>query len=221
MRYRSSIGTIAIALAFMTLAGARADDASKYPDLKGWWVRIDTSATAPVGIRPNRRACSRTRRWFRNTRRSWRRAWRTCRRAGQQFHGGMRSAPAHAADHDRLRRHGILRHARDHLYPAGGAREPCPPDLHRRTRLAQECGADAAGLFDRHLARRRRQRPLRRARGRDPQFSRTAHVRIERHAPAPGQSKHHHDGSTSTAPIRTSRNDQITTIDHARRVPGR
>jgi hypothetical protein len=42
MRHRISAAALAFAMALVTGAGARAEDASKYPDLKGWWVRIDT-----------------------------------------------------------------------------------------------------------------------------------------------------------------------------------
>jgi hypothetical protein len=39
---RSSFGALALAMALTAPAPARADDTSKYPDLKGWWLRVDT-----------------------------------------------------------------------------------------------------------------------------------------------------------------------------------
>jgi len=50
MLHRSSIGALAIASALlMPLAGAKALDDSKYPDLKGQWVRVGNPNWAPAG----------------------------------------------------------------------------------------------------------------------------------------------------------------------------
>jgi hypothetical protein len=48
MRYRSSLGAIAFATALLTtLAGACASEDSKYPDLRGQWVRVGSGQGAP------------------------------------------------------------------------------------------------------------------------------------------------------------------------------
>ena len=50
MLQRSSIGALAIALALLIpLAGAQALDDSKYPDMKGQWVRVGNPNWAPAG----------------------------------------------------------------------------------------------------------------------------------------------------------------------------
>jgi hypothetical protein len=48
MTYRSSIGCVALAAAFMTAAaGAQTNDPAKYPDWKGQWIRIGGGAYDP------------------------------------------------------------------------------------------------------------------------------------------------------------------------------
>src|SRR5258708_36517049 len=47
MLLRNSIATIALATALATGAGARAQDASKFPDWKGQWVGIGAAPDAP------------------------------------------------------------------------------------------------------------------------------------------------------------------------------
>ena len=56
------------------------------------------------------------------------------------------------------------------------------PHLHRRARLAQERGSLVRRLFHRQVARHHRQRPLRPARGRDPQPQGPARLRRQRAA---------------------------------------
>ncbi len=47
MLLRNSIATLALATALVAGAGARADDAAKYPDLKGQWVGVGADPDAP------------------------------------------------------------------------------------------------------------------------------------------------------------------------------
>ena len=47
MPHRNSIATLALAAALLAGAGARADDAAKYPDLKRQWVGVDAAPDAP------------------------------------------------------------------------------------------------------------------------------------------------------------------------------
>jgi hypothetical protein len=47
MLLRNSIATLALATALAAAAGARADDAAKYPNLKGQWVGVGAAADAP------------------------------------------------------------------------------------------------------------------------------------------------------------------------------
>jgi hypothetical protein len=47
MLLRNSIATLAFATALIAGAGARADDAAKYPDLKGQWVGVGADPDAP------------------------------------------------------------------------------------------------------------------------------------------------------------------------------
>ncbi len=50
MHYRSSIGAIALMAALlMSLSGAAAFDESKYPDMKGQWVRVGNPNWVPAG----------------------------------------------------------------------------------------------------------------------------------------------------------------------------
>ena len=67
---------------------------------------------------------------------------------------------------------------------------PTPPHLHRWARLARRRAAELRRLFDRPMDRSGRRRPLRRARGRDPQFQGSARFRIHRPAAARGQPDH-------------------------------
>ena len=46
MLLRNSLTTIALATALLAGAGARADDASKYPNWKGQWVGVGAAADA-------------------------------------------------------------------------------------------------------------------------------------------------------------------------------
>jgi hypothetical protein len=56
MPYRSSIGSIALAAALcVPFAGAQAFDESKYPDLKGQWVRADSGAPRYDPTKPSGR----------------------------------------------------------------------------------------------------------------------------------------------------------------------
>jgi hypothetical protein len=47
MQLRNSIASIALATALLASAGVRADDAAKFPNLKGQWVGIGAEPDAP------------------------------------------------------------------------------------------------------------------------------------------------------------------------------
>ena len=172
MLLRNSITTIALATALTTVllagAGARADDASKYPNWKGQWVGVGSRRGRGLGSGQARRG----------------------RAAGafdagisghlSEDHGGpcqrregsdhLPADRRHAADHDAVPADGDHRDAGHHLHPDQSQR------VQRRIFTdgrdwPEEIEPAYAGYSIGKWIDERRQRALQRARGRDPRYS--------------------------------------------------
>ena len=160
MRYGILTG-LAVAGLAVAIAGARAEDQSKYPDWKGQWNRF----AVPLPTQPSH---DQTKPWGRGQEAPLTPEYQAVLEASiaDQANGGLGNFPTTTG------RPAGMPHMMmafrplefvvtpDTTYILIGSLRPLSPHFHRRPRMAEGHRADLCGLFDRQVGRYGRRRPL-------------------------------------------------------------